>query len=178
MKNILNEARQSKYFLLFVFLFGYAQSIQIRLLVRKKLDWYIFTPEAAVMSFVSAGILFFVMYIFIRHWQKSETFSTREALKIFSISMLVYLMVMKILGVFISLVFDTFERNFNQQSLALSTLSEIMNTFIYGSFFLAFYYYQKNKKNKSKSKGTIRHFLKLRSTSSNHSSILIFCLIT
>lgn len=146
MKNILNEARQSKYFLLFVFLFGYAQSIQIRLLVRKKLDWYIFTPEAAVMSFVSAGILFFVMYIFIRHWQKSETFSTREALKIFSISMLVYLMVMKILGVFISLVFDTFERNFNQQALALSTLSEIMNTFIYGSFFLAFYYYQKNKK--------------------------------
>lgn len=146
MRNILNEIQQSKYFLLFVFLFGYAQSIQIRLLVRKKIDWYIFTPEAAVLSFISAGILFFVMYFFIKHWQKSDTFSTGEALKIFSISMLVYLSVMKILGLCISLAFDTFERNFNQETLILSTLSEIMDTFIYGSFFLAFYYYKKNKK--------------------------------
>lgn len=60
--------------------------------------------------------------------------------------MLVFLMVMKVLGMIIALVFDTFERNFNQKTLILSTLSEIMNTFIYGSFFLAFYYYQKNKK--------------------------------
>ncbi|WP_051890882.1 sensor histidine kinase [Chryseobacterium sp. JM1] len=146
MKNILNEIRQSKYFLLFVFLFGYAQSIQIRLLVRKTLDWYIFTPEAAVLSFISAGILFFVMHFFMKHWQKSDTFSTGEALKIFSTSMLVYLAVMKLLGLCISLAFGTFERNFNQETLILSTLSEIMDTFIYGSFFLAFYYYQKNKR--------------------------------
>ncbi|SHE52970.1 sensor histidine kinase [Chryseobacterium sp. OV279] len=146
MKNILNEIRQSKYFLLFVFLFGYAQSIQIRLLVRKTLDWYIFTPEAAVLSFISAGILFFVMEFFMKHWQKSDTFSTGEALKIFSTSMLVYLAVMKLLGLCISLAFNTFERNFNQETLILSTLSEIMDTFIYGSFFLAFYYYQKNKR--------------------------------
>lgn len=146
MKNILNEIRQNKYFLLFVFLFGYAQSIQIRLLVRKTLDWYIFTPEAAVLSFISAGILFFVMKFFMKHWQKSDTFSTGEALKIFSTSMLVYLAVMKLLGLCISLAFDTFERNFNQETLILSTLSEIMDTFIYGSFFLAFYYYQKNKR--------------------------------
>lgn len=146
MKNILNEIRQNKYFLLFVFLFGYAQSIQIRLLVRKTLDWYIFTPEAAVLSFISAGILFFVMEFFMKHWQKSDTFSTSEALKIFSTSMLVYLAVMKLLGLCISLAFNTFERNFNQETLILSTLSEIMDTFIYGSFFLAFYYYQKNKR--------------------------------
>ncbi|HCA08183.1 sensor histidine kinase [Chryseobacterium sp.] len=146
MKNILNEIRQNKYFLLFVFLFGYAQSIQIRLLVRKTLDWYIFTPEAAILSFISAGILFFVMEFFMKHWQKSDTFSTGEALKIFSTSMLVYLAVMKLLGLCISLAFNTFERNFNQETLILSTLSEIMDTFIYGSFFLAFYYYQKNKR--------------------------------
>ncbi|WP_223606507.1 sensor histidine kinase [Chryseobacterium sp. OSA05B] len=146
MKNILNEIRQNRYFLFFVFLFGYAQSIQIRLLVRKTLDWYIFTPEAAVLSFISAGILFFVMHFFMKHWQKSDTFSTGEALKIFSTSMLVYLAVMKLLGLLIALAFDTFERNFNQETLMLSTLPEIMDTFIYGSFFLAFYYYQKNKK--------------------------------
>ncbi|WP_167375300.1 sensor histidine kinase [Chryseobacterium oleae] len=143
---MLNEIRQSKYFLFFVFLFGYAQSIQIRLLVRKTLDWYIFTPEAAVLSFISAGILFFVMHFFMKHWQKSDTFSTGEALKIFSTSMLVYLAVMKLLGLCISLAFNTLERNFNQETLILSTLSETMDTFIYGSFFLAFYYYQKNKR--------------------------------
>lgn len=146
MKNILNEIKQSSSFLLFIFLFGYAQSIQVRLLVRKKLDGYVFTPEAAVASFVSAVILFFVMHIFIKHWQKSETFSTKEALKIFSTSMLVYVLIMKITGLFLALAFDTFERNFNQKTLALSTLSEIMDTFIYGSFFLSWYYYQKNKK--------------------------------
>ncbi|MDX6191686.1 sensor histidine kinase [Flavobacterium sp. Fl-318] len=54
---------------------------------------------------------------------------------------------MKTIGLLLALVFDTFERNFNQKTLLLSTFSELMDAIIYGSFFLTYYYYQKNKTN-------------------------------
>ena len=44
------KIKQHKNFLLFIFLFGYAHSIQIRFLIRQKISWYLFTPEAAIMT--------------------------------------------------------------------------------------------------------------------------------
>lgn len=143
-KNIFNEIRQNQYFLFFIFLFGYAQSIQIRFLIRRKWDWFIFTPEAAVASFISACMLFVMMRFLIKKWQKSDTFSQNEALKIFSTSLILYLLTMTVIGLFIALLFDTVERNFNTETLTLSMSSNVMDALIYGSFFLAYHYYQKN----------------------------------
>ncbi len=145
MKNIFIKIKQNRFFLLFVLLFAYAQSVQVRIWVRGELNWYIFTPEAAVATLIAACILFFVIDFFIRHWQHSATFSTREVLKIFSTSLVVYLLVMKITGLILALIFDTFERNFNSETLMLSTFSDLMDGFIYGSFFLAYRYYKKHK---------------------------------
>lgn len=147
MKNIAFEIQRSKYFLLFVFLFAYAQSIQIRFLLRRQLDWYIFTPEAAVVSLVSACILFVILNFFMERWQKSPVFSLQEISKIVSVSVVLFLIVMKLLGLLTALIFDTFERNFNSKTLVLSIGTNLMDAFIYGSFFLAHYYYRKYKKN-------------------------------
>lgn len=144
MKTILKQINQNKYFLLFVLLFAYAQSIYIRIGIRRTVDIYIFTPEAAVVTFISACVLFFVMDFFIRNWQKSTTFSISEVLKIFSCSLLAYLLVMKVVGFTMSFTFGTIEKNFNREVLIFSTLSELIDGFIYGSFFLAYRYYKRN----------------------------------
>lgn len=144
MKTIVEQIHQNKYFLLFVLLFAYAQSIHTRIGIRRKLDAYIFTPEAAVATLFSACILFFVIDFFIRNWQKSSRFNTGEVLRIFSTSLLIYLLVMKMIGLMISLVFGTFEKNFNRETFLLSSFSDLMNGFIYGSFFLAYRYYKRN----------------------------------
>lgn len=150
MKNILSKIKRSNYFLLFIFLFGYFQSIQIRVLVRREFDWYIFTPEAAVASFLNACILFSIIYFFIRRWQKSDVFSFKEALKIFGASLLVFFIIMKAFGLLLALAFGTFERNFNQESLIYTSIATFMDAFIYGSFFLAYFYHQVNRKYQEK----------------------------
>ncbi|TGD58892.1 sensor histidine kinase [Flavobacterium humi] len=144
---MLEKIKQNRYFLLFIFLFGYAQSVQIRFLVRGRFSWYLFTPEAAVLYFISACILFALMRFLMQRWQKSETFDYRETLKVFSTSLLLYLIILNMLSLLIALAFDTVERNFNLNTLLNDSIGNLLNAFIYGSFFLAYYYYSKNQKN-------------------------------
>ena len=146
MTNILKKIRRHRFFLLFVLLFAYAQSVQIRIWTRGELNGYIFTPEAAVASLITACILFFILDYFIRHWQKTKQFGAGDALKIFGTSLLVYWATMQIAGFTLSLLFNTVERNFNRQTFMLSTFSDLMDGFIYGSFFLAYRYYNASKK--------------------------------
>lgn len=140
------KIKQHKNFLLFIFLFGYAHSIQIRFLIRQKISWYLFTPEAAIMTFLSSGLFFYIMLILIKRWQKSTYFSIPEALKIFSTSILIYLFILKISGFIIAFSFDNIERNFNLKTFTNALVSNLIDAFIYGSFFLAYYYHLKNKK--------------------------------
>ncbi len=145
MHHILNKIRTHKYFLLFIFLFGYAQSVQIRFLIRRKISWYLFTPEAAVTKFISTCLFFLIMLFLIKKWQKAITFNIKETLKIFSTSLLLHVIILQSLGLCISFLFDNVERNFNFETLTHSLVSNFMDALIYGSFFLAYYYYQKNR---------------------------------
>lgn len=146
MRDILFKIKQSRYFLWFIFLFGYIQSIQIRFLIRRKFDWFIFTPEAAVASFMNACILFAIMLFFLRRRQGSNVFRLKDAIKVFGVSFLVYFVIMHVSGLILSLSFGTFERNFNQETLISGSIGHLTNALIYGSFFLAYYYYRTNKK--------------------------------
>lgn len=147
MKNILDKIKQNRYFLLFIFLFGYAQSIQIRILIRGKFNWYLFTPEAAVVNFISVCILFAIMRFLMSRWQKSDTFNYKETLKIFGVSLVWFVVVITVFSLLIALAFDKFEKNFNPTSFINNSITDLLNAFVYGSFFLAYYYYEKNKKN-------------------------------
>jgi sensor histidine kinase YesM len=150
MRNIITYISQNRYFLLFILLFAYVESIYTRLIVRQTLNIYIFTPEAAISSLFNAIILFLVLQFFIKKWQKSDVIRTKELFKIFSISIVLYLVIMYVTGYTISFLFNTVERNFNRHTISVSFLSNIINGFIYGSFFLAYYYYHQSKQQQVK----------------------------
>lgn len=145
MKQLLHQLKQHRYFLLFILLFAYAHSIQIRLWVRGKLSWYIFTPEAAVGTLISACFLFAILLFVMKRWYKEPQFRLKQTFNIFSLSLLLYLLLKKLFGLIISVIFNTVEKNFNPGTILHSFTSDLMDAFIYGSFFLAYYYYQKNK---------------------------------
>lgn len=145
MTQFIRKIAAHKVFIAFVFLFAYAQSIQIRIWVRNEINIYTFTPEAALVSVVSCGLLFYIIHYFIKKWTASGTLTGTVLFKIFGISLLVYVATMKSLGFMLALLFNTVERNFNTETLLISSFSELMNGLIYGSFFIAYYYYIKFK---------------------------------
>lgn len=146
MKSWLTKIYNNRLFLLFIMLFAYIQSIFIRLTAWEEVNAYTFTPEALVTSLYQAGILFAIILFLIRKFKRSDLFSTSELLKIFGLSLLLYLLTMKASGLLLSFLFDTIERNFNQKTFFFTLFSDFLNGLIYGSFFLAYYYYQKYKK--------------------------------
>ncbi|OBX19705.1 hypothetical protein A9996_18795 [Gelidibacter algens] len=147
MKKVLDRINRNRYFLLFIVLFAYAQSIDSRIRERTELNAYTFTPDAAIGTLISVCILFIVLIFFTRRWQKSDIFSTTELLKIFSSSLISYLLIMQTISLAIAFIFDNIERNFNREIVTLTTFSYLLDGFIYGSFFLAYNYYNKNKRN-------------------------------
>lgn len=126
-------------------IFAYIQSIYERTINWQQINAYTFTPDAAVGSLFQASILFLILHNRIKKWQKSNSFSTKEVFIIFATSLLFYLIVMKVLGFLIALVFDTIRNNFNAETFLFSMFSDFLNGFIYGAFFLAYYYFNKNK---------------------------------
>jgi sensor histidine kinase YesM len=145
MKNWLKKIYRNRFFLLFIMLFAYVQSIYVRLSTWEEITAYTFTPEAIFVSLYQAGVLFLIIVALIKKRPQSDVFSTREILKIFCLSLVLYLIAMKASGLLISFAFDTIERNFNQKTFLYTLLSDFLNGFIYGSFFLAYYYYHINK---------------------------------
>jgi sensor histidine kinase YesM len=150
MKNILHKIYQNRQFLLFTLLFAYIQSIYTRITIRQQINAYIFTPEAALATLIGAGILFLIILFFIKKWQKTDTFSTETMLKIFSASLLSFVISMQLIKLLVAFIFGNIERNFNQEVFTISLFSDFLDGVIYGSFFLAYYYFNKNKKYQQK----------------------------
>lgn len=144
MQKLLDSIRQHKLFVIFIFLFAYAQSIQIRIWVRNEVTIFTFTPEAAIITLLSSCVLFYIIHFFIKRGQRNNQFTTKNIIKIFSFSLLLYLLTLKTLGFITAVIFDTVARNFNKETILLSLFSDLMNGLIYGSFFIAYYYFQKN----------------------------------
>jgi sensor histidine kinase YesM len=146
MKPFINKILKNKYFLLFILVFAYAQSVHSRIVVRGELNIYTFTPEAAFSNLLAAGVLFLIISFFIKRWQKSSDFQLNELVKIFGASIILHVLTMQILSFIIAFIFGNVERNFNLNTFILTTFSHLLDGLIYGSFFLAYYYYIKNKK--------------------------------
>lgn len=146
MKKIVSKIYPNRYFLLFILLFAYLQSIYSRIAVRREIDVYIFTPEAALFTLIKVGILFFILLFFLRKWQKSDTFRTQEMLKIFGISLLSFVIIIQFLAFLIALTSGKIEQNFNLPTFLLSLFSDLLTGIIYGSFLLTYYYFKKSKK--------------------------------
>lgn len=136
----------SKYFLLFTFVFAYLQSIQQRIGATRAIDFYTFTPEAAVFGFLSACLIFFFLGVLIQKSRsKVHELRFKSIAVIFILALLLYLVITNLFGFLISLSFDTIERNFTQNLIIKSNLSSALNFCIYGGFYLAHYLFWRNK---------------------------------
>lgn len=145
-KNILKTFKSNRYFLLFIFLFSYAYSIQVRYFVRHQINWYLFTPEAAIVDFLSACLLFFVMKKLFDQWFKEQSFTLVRLLQIFALSATVYVLIINAFSLILALSFNTFERNFNQTTFISDNLQHALTVMIYGGFFCAYYFYKRDNK--------------------------------
>lgn len=144
MQNILSIISQHRYFLSFIFLFAYVQTVQERFSYRNVFDSLNFTPEAAVAQFFSACILFLIIRLLINKWQKPDSIAIKEIVYIFIISIIIYYVVMFTLGLLTAFIFNTYERNFNTNTLIISSFMHVLNALIYGSFYLTYFYYRRN----------------------------------
>lgn len=151
MKNRLERIYRNRYFLLFVLLFAYVESVHDRIGGWQQVNAYTFTPEAAIFLFGKAMVLFVVMRYFIQKWQKSPLFNTSEMLMIFGASLCTHLVIMQSIGLLVAIVYDQFtefdnvSRNFNAQILLRTTFSFFLDGIIYGSFYLAYHYHHKTR---------------------------------
>jgi sensor histidine kinase YesM len=145
MKIWLNKIHRNRYFLLFIMLFAYVQSVHNRVTHGQEINAYIFTPEAPVFALFEVGILFLITNYYIKKWQKNDVFSTKEMLKIFGLSLITFPVIMQIIGFIIALIFNNIEKNFNPKTFTYTTFNHFLDGFIYGSFLLVYHYYKKNK---------------------------------
>lgn len=146
MRKLFNGLHLDRYFLGFVLLFAYAQSIQTRMLVRGEVNIFVFTPESALVQLLSACMLFLIMGALINRYKQAGHLNFSGAIKVFGWSLLCFMIVSNLAGLFLSLAFDTFERNFNPVALRNDNIQNTLNVCIYGSFFLAYYFHRSNKK--------------------------------
>jgi len=146
MMKFLKTLQRHQYFFGFVFLFGYAQSIQGRILVRQVVDIYTFTPEAAAFTFMQSCIVFFIIAKLLGRFQAYNALNFVDVIKVFLLSLLLYLLVANVITAVAALVFDTWSRNFTHNVLLNNNIGYALDVCIYGSFFIAYFFYQKSKK--------------------------------
>lgn len=146
MMKFLKTLQLHKFFLGFVFLFAYVQSIQGRILVRQNVNWYTFTPEGAIGTFIESCIVFLIIINLLKRFQKNKALNIVSVVKVFTLSLLFYLLAANAFSAMVALVFDTWDRNFNYNTLLNNNIGNLLDVCIYGGFFIAYYFYRKNKK--------------------------------
>lgn len=139
--------RNHKWFLILIAIFTYLQSIQVRILVRQKVNIYTFTPDGGIATFISLCILFFILYKLIN--KSTFTQNIYELLLKALGAIVIYLIVTNLTSFLISLSFNNIDRNFNVTTLLRSNTSNLLNGFIYTGFYLVYHFYLKNKRNQA-----------------------------
>lgn len=152
MKNTFSAVRRHRYFLWFIFLFAYVQSVQVRFMTNHDINALTFTPEAAVVQLGNACVLFLIMRYLSSKWPTPNVPEFKHLLGIFISSIGLYFVAMQVSGLLIAGVFGTFERNFNAKTLMHTSFGIFLNALIYGSFYLSYAYYRRNKQHQEQLK--------------------------
>jgi len=147
MVKLWRHLQLNKYFLSGVLIFAYLQSIRSRIAFNYPITPYTFTPEAALGSFINACIIFLIVNLQIRRNQQNVLKpSLRLLLKMLLISMIICLAIFNLISLLIALAFGSFGRNFIMPVFARNNFDAALNICIYGSFYMAYWYFQKNKR--------------------------------
>lgn len=147
MKQLLSRLQVSPGFLGLVFLFAYLDSIRNRVAPGQLIDWYILTPESALVTIpqVLLIILFLRLSFQKFHPQSWIPLQWKNAILSFLVGLIAYLIIGNIISMLIALGFDTWERNFTPEIILSTHISRVLDFVIYGGFYLAFLLFQKSK---------------------------------
>lgn len=140
MKTLFQKLRISPEFISLIFLFAYLDSIKSRVSPGQRFDWYIFTPESAIISLFQALIIFFILQYSFSWLQSSSSFDIpwkRSAVS-FGKGLLLYLVLSNLFSILISLAFDTWERNYQTEIQVSNNIKKVLDFIIYGGFYVAY----------------------------------------
>ncbi|MCF4008867.1 sensor histidine kinase [Rheinheimera sp. UJ63] len=130
-------------FLLGIFCFSYFLVISNR--VRAGMvSWYTFTPEAPIVTFCSALLIFLLVRYCLNRFQHTDDgqLSWLKMLQIICVSLLVYLAFNNSISLLISVMFNTVERNFSPNLLLSKNLGDIVDVVLFAGIYLARYHWQ------------------------------------
>lgn len=152
MKELFRKFSVTPTFLLFIFLFAYLSSIKTRIQAGHPVDWYLFTPESALVSIPE--LILVVALLGGAFFQSSHL--TKEPIKpmrasfLFLMALCGFVLIMNLMSLLISLAFGTIDRNFSQNQITGRNLEYLVDFCIFGGFYLAYFLYQQDKKHRKK----------------------------
>lgn len=140
---LLTFLQVDRTFMLLVFLFSYFLVISNRVRAGM-LSWYTFTPEGPLIEFCSALLIFTLLRFWLSRQQRLGELQQKwqQYLRIFFITLGCYLAFNNGIGLLFAMIFDTFDRNFNVNTLLLSNLSQIIDIVLYSGIYLAYQHSQ------------------------------------
>ena len=145
MKLLLLRIKEHRYFIGFLLLFAYAESIQVRILIRRDVNAYTFTPDAAIGALISIGFLFVIMRFFLTKYINGEGYPIKKIVSVFMLSLVTYVILNNLFSFVIAIAFDTVSKNFNTQVLVSKNFGLVLDAIIYGSFYLAYYFNRRHR---------------------------------
>ncbi|MFC3417377.1 sensor histidine kinase [Algoriphagus hitonicola] len=147
MKQLFSRLQLSPGFLGLVFLFAYLDSIRNRVAPGQLIDWYVLTPESALVTIPQVLLIILCLRLAFQkfHPQSWIPLQWKKAILSFLVGLIAYLFIGNIISMLISLGFDTWERNFTPEIILSTHISRILDFMIYGGFYLAFLLFQKSK---------------------------------
>ncbi|WPR77190.1 histidine kinase [Algoriphagus sp. NG3] len=130
-----------------IFLFAYLDSIRSRVAPGQRINWYILTPESAIVSMVQALVIFLILRVSFQWLQSYPQLSIPWMKTVFSFGkgLLLFIVLSNVLSISLALLFGTWERNFLAGIQISNNISTILDFIIYGGFYVALLLYQQFK---------------------------------
>jgi sensor histidine kinase YesM len=152
MKKLLSLLQISPVYLGGIFIFAYLESIRGRVTPGQTINWYILTPEAAVGTLIKAILITFILRFTFKRFHGLLEFPIQKgtAFAAFGLGLTAYLLLSNGAAVIISLLFDTWDRNFTDQILLSVNVSYLLDFIVYGGFYLSYLLFQEYKNHQHK----------------------------
>ncbi len=141
--------KENQAFIFFLFIFSWIFTLKNKIGYATSWSDFVFHPDAPFWVFIQA-VLIFLFIDFVKNKADKDnaqkTPSIKRYFKFFATSLIVYLFFSNLFGLFISLIFNNFSRNYSSSYiLTYKVFNQIIDFTIFGGFSLAYLYFKENK---------------------------------
>ncbi|SEE30157.1 hypothetical protein SAMN04487765_2062 [Tenacibaculum sp. MAR_2010_89] len=150
MKIKTNFLRENKEFLIFLFFFSWLFILKNQFGISNSWENFTFHTDAPFWFFLQAIFIFLWVSFIKKRIANNSTLQVsllKKYLLFFSIGLFSYIVLRNIFGLLISLLFDTYSRNFGSLYLLIyKNIGSAIDFMIFGSFSLVYLYFKENRK--------------------------------